>query len=254
MTTPRARAEAQYASTTSNLTARIAIYDHRTNPQDWYTWLAERLPLRGDVIEVGAGTGELWNRVDPSGYDMRLTLVDFSPVMCERLRSVPGATVLREDAASLPFPDASFDLLIANHMLYHLDDPEAALREFARVLRPGGRLAMGLNGTGHLAELSEIGPAIGRPDHTLRPAHNGITVASATAYVQTLFEHVGVESYPSSLDIPDVEPVLLYLASQDRPPLTPDEEAAVRDFVESRIAADGAFRVRQNAVLITASR
>ncbi|WP_239163194.1 class I SAM-dependent methyltransferase [Paractinoplanes rishiriensis] len=64
-----------------------------------------------------------------------LTLTDFSPAMCGRLRSVPDARVVRCDAARLPLGAASFGTVVANHMLYHLDDPDAALAEFARVLR-----------------------------------------------------------------------------------------------------------------------
>lgn len=254
MTTPAARAREQYETTTENLAARIAIYDHRTNPQDWYSWLGERLPLRGDVLEVGAGTGALWSRVDPRDHPMRLTLTDFSPAMCERLRLVPGAAVLRSDATRLPFGEASADLLIANHMLYHLDDPEAALREFARVLRPGGRLAVGLNGDDHLAELGEIGPAAGRPDLRLRPGHNDISAGTVTAYVGRFFHDVSIERYPGALEVPGPEPVLRYLASQGRAPLTAGEEALAREHIAARIAADGSFRVRQHVVLVTARK
>src|SRR5262245_49903112 len=136
-TSPSARAAQQYATTTGNLTARIALHAYGTNAQDWFSWLGERLPLTGEVLEVGAGTGVLWTRVDHRRRGTRLTLTDFSPAMCARLRGVEGASVRRCDAAALPFRPASFDAVIANHMLYHLDDPEAALREFARVLRPG---------------------------------------------------------------------------------------------------------------------
>jgi hypothetical protein len=66
------RAISQYAATTGNLTARIAIHAYGTNPQGWFPWLAERLPVAGDVLEVGAGTGELWRHVDHS--EARLTL------------------------------------------------------------------------------------------------------------------------------------------------------------------------------------
>ena len=54
--TPSAHAINQYATTTGNLTARIALHAYSTNPQDWFSWLDERLPLAGDVLEVGAGT------------------------------------------------------------------------------------------------------------------------------------------------------------------------------------------------------
>ena len=74
--------------------------------------------------------------MNPSGA--RLTLVDSSPAMCAQLREIPGAQVEQCDAAALPFADASFDAVIANHMLYHVDDPAAVVHEFDRVLRPGG--------------------------------------------------------------------------------------------------------------------
>ena len=248
MTTPAAHAVAQYATTTGNLSARIAIYEYRTNPQDWYSWVGERLPLDGNVIEVGAGTGALWNRVDRRARGMRLTLADFSPAMCERLRAVPEAGVVRASATRLPFPDGSFDGLIANHMLYHLDDPAAGLREFARVLRPGGRLAVSANGRDHLAELMDLG---GR---TRTSAFNNFTAETAGQLVGELFREVVVERYASELAIPGAEPVLRYLASQGRTPLTSEQQEAVREVVAARVAADGAFRVRQHAVLVTATR
>ncbi|HVX44651.1 MAG TPA: class I SAM-dependent methyltransferase, partial [Mycobacteriales bacterium] len=160
MTSPSAHAISQYA-TTGNLSARIAVHAFGTNPQDWFSWLGERLPLPGRILEVGAGTGALWSRI-PAPPE--LTLTDFSRAMCERLRAIPGATVRQCDATELPFTDDCFDTVIANHMLYHLDDPDAALAEFARVLRPGGRVAIALNGADHMAELNLIGPAIGRND------------------------------------------------------------------------------------------
>jgi ubiquinone/menaquinone biosynthesis C-methylase UbiE len=81
--------------------------------------------------------------------------------MCARLRAIPGAQVLQCDATKLPFANDSYNTVIANHMLYHLDDNGTALREFARVVRPGGQVAAALNGEDHLAELRALCEAIG---------------------------------------------------------------------------------------------
>jgi SAM-dependent methyltransferase len=253
-TTPSLHAISQYTTTTSNLTARIALHAYSTNPQDWFSWLHQRLPLEGDVLEVGAGTGQLWTNVDHIGQRFDLTLTDFSPAMCEQLRTVRGARVEQCDAADLPFPSTSFDTLIANHMLYHLDDPAAALREFNRVLRPGGRLAAAVNGREHLKELNAIGPAIGRPDLTLRGTQNDVTAETAPTYIARDFTDIRVDEYPGHLDVPAADPILAYLDSLANKPLTPTERSAARDLVQARIDTHGSFHVRKHTVLVTASR
>ena len=83
---------------------------------------------------------------------------------------------------------------------------------------------------------------------------NGVTAETGPDRVARHFADVGVELYPDELDIPAVEPVLAYLASLADEPLTPGQEAAARELVESRIAAEGGLRVRKHSVLITARR
>ena len=249
---PSEHAVSQYSQTTGKLTARMAIHAYGTNPQSWFSWLSTRVPSSGDVLEVGAGTGELWRWVDPSRA--RLTLVDFSPAMCARLREVPGARIGRCDAAALPFEDESFDGVIANHMLYHVDDPAAAVREFARVLRPGGRLAVALNGRDHFAEVRELGPAIGQPGLTLTGTRENVTVESAPALIAAHFTEVAVEDFPGDLVVPAAEPVLAYLLSMPVDPVTPGQQAAARAMIEARIAAHGSFRISKRTGLVTARR
>lgn len=252
--TPSAHAVNQYASTTDNLTVRIALHAYGTNPQDWFPWLADRLPLVGEVLEVGAGTGTLWTHIDHPARGLGLTLTDFSPAMCEQLRAIPGARVRQCDATDLPFPDAGFDTVVANHMLYHLDDPDAALREFARVLRPGGHVAIAVNGTDHLEELDAIGLVIGRPDLAVAATQNDVTAETAPTYVAGQFTDVTVERYPCDLSVPDAEPILAYLDSMTNEPLTPDQQAAARTYIRAQTDTEGIYRIRKHTVLITASR
>lgn len=228
----------------------MAVHEYGTNPQNWFAWLAERLDVRGDVLEVGAGTGKLWSEVPYDGA--RLTLTDFSEAMCAELRRVPRAVVRQADATDLPFDDASFDLVIANQMLYHLDDPSAALAEFARVLRPGGRLVAAVNGQDHMDDLRALGRVIGRPGLIRGLVMNDVVAETVGPLVAEHFSDVAVERYPSDLQIPTVEPVLDYLNSLTTSSLTADEQAAVRDVVQTRIDADGYFFVRKHVVLVTA--
>lgn len=252
--TPAGHAVLQYGEGSGRLVARMALHAYSTNSQGWFRWLEGRLPLGGEVLEVGAGTGKLWTEIDHVGLGLRLTLTDFSEAMCSQLRSIPGARVERCDATDLPFADASFDTVVAIHMLYHVDDPAAALKEFARVLRPGGRLAVAVNGRDHLEELRVIGPAVGRPELLRGLVLNDFTAESGADEIARYISDVSVERYPSDLEVPAAQPILDYLASLTEEPLTPKQEAAARELIQTEIDANGNYRIRTHTVLITASR
>jgi SAM-dependent methyltransferase len=82
----------------------------------------------------------------------KLVAVDISPRMVGLARA-RGVEAVVGDVCALPFEPRSFDCAVANWMLYHASDIEAALTELARVLRAGGRLVATTNSTRHLEEL-----------------------------------------------------------------------------------------------------
>jgi SAM-dependent methyltransferase len=105
------------------------------------------------ALEVGCGRGEFAERVVRAGVEIIAT--DQSPRMVE-LTAARGVPARLADVQQLPFPDDSFDAVIANFMLYHVPDLDRGLSEVARVLRPGGHLIAATNGRRQLAELWEL--------------------------------------------------------------------------------------------------
>lgn len=101
--------------------------------------------LGGRVLEVGVGTGMALPHYGPS---VEVTGIDISPEMLvktaerverERLKArVTGLAVM--DAGSLAFPDASFDVAVAMYVITAVPDPDRALAEMSRVVRPGGAI------------------------------------------------------------------------------------------------------------------
>src|ERR1700758_3869048 len=96
-------------------------------------------------LEVGAGTGYFSLNLLRAGIVREATCTDISPGMVRTLGANAerlGLTVrtARADAESLPFADASFDLVLGHAVLHHLPNLRRAFAEFHRVLRPGGRI------------------------------------------------------------------------------------------------------------------
>ena len=98
-----------------------------------------------DVLDIGCGTGFL--SLEMAGRGHRVTGIDFAPAMLAlaKEKAARARTDIRfeeADAEALPLPPLSFDLVITRHVLWTLPHPEAAIDEWIRVLRPGGRLAV----------------------------------------------------------------------------------------------------------------
>jgi ubiquinone/menaquinone biosynthesis C-methylase UbiE len=108
-------------------------------------WALQGADLRGNVLEVGCGSGAMAAEVLRRHADVRLTATDYDESMIDvarrRLASFGDrAEVRRADASDLPFADGAYDTALSFIMLHHVIDWEAALRELVRVVRPGGRL------------------------------------------------------------------------------------------------------------------
>ncbi|MEV4629948.1 class I SAM-dependent methyltransferase [Micromonospora sp. NPDC049523] len=123
----------------------------------------------GVVVDIGCGTGRalpaLRDAVGPYGIVIGL---DLTPQMLTAARGHArraAAELILGDARNLPFADASVDAVFAAGLLTHLPDPEAGLRELARITRPGGRLVL-FHPSGRAALAARHGRPL-RPDEPL---------------------------------------------------------------------------------------
>jgi SAM-dependent methyltransferase len=100
------------------------------------------VPQPGErTIEIGCGEGRVSRDLGSRGH--RVVGVDSARALVAAAREAdPGGDYVVADAASLPFPDESFDIAVAYNSLMDIDDIEAAIREAARVLRSGSRFCI----------------------------------------------------------------------------------------------------------------
>lgn len=103
-------------------------------------WILARIKVPSVVLDVGCGAGFLTNELALAGH--KVTGVDLSETSLEvagRYDQTKTVTYKVANAYELPFPDASFDVLCAMDFLEHVEDPAKVIKEFSRVLKPGGK-------------------------------------------------------------------------------------------------------------------
>lgn len=204
----------QYA-TAARLNTRIGIHEkYSRNKQPFGEWIVRHYDLRpGErVLELGCGTGSMWRGVTlPKGC--RVTLTDFSAGMLDAARqntAYLNADYAVADAQEIPYADATFDVVIANMMLYHVPDIARALREIRRVLKPGGRFfaaTFGENGV-----VQAVAGMLGmRFDANLR-----FTLQNGGAQLAEVFADVQRHDREDALEVTDLSDLIAYLRSMQQ--------------------------------------
>ncbi|WP_435008088.1 class I SAM-dependent methyltransferase [Tundrisphaera lichenicola] len=136
--------EAYYAMTHDVEPRRRRFYlAHILGAESRGSALAELLPSTGRILEVGCGTGGLLAAAARRGLTIEGTDIALRWLVVARRRLDDlglSAPLMAASAEQLPYPDRSFDAVVADSLVEHLGDPAAAFREWARVLRPGGSI------------------------------------------------------------------------------------------------------------------
>jgi SAM-dependent methyltransferase len=248
--------------TTANLDARMELHRRfSTNPYGWQHWvfdrLLERLTPSTRVLEVGCGPGTLWQHcADRVPNGARIVLTDFSMGMVDAARHNLGdysfvEAVAVVDTQSLPFDDGAFDVVVANHMLYHVPDRRRALAEVARVLRPDGTFFAATNGGRHLDELFDLADELGgcRVDRG-SSVRAGFALENGAAQLADHFGKVELHAFGDGLLVTEAEPLAAYIRSGFGASVPSFE--ILRDAIAARIEANGPIEITKSSGLFVA--
>jgi SAM-dependent methyltransferase len=203
--------------TDANLAARQSIYAYG-HPQRDLPSLALRLAaLHGGetVADVGCGNGAYLAELARRQHVGSVLGIDLSVGMLLATRSrAPGVRLAAGDAAALPLRDDAADLTLAMHMLYHVPDPLAAIRELRRITRPGGKVVVVLNGHDHLRELRGLVTSV-LADTTSGEAlgWERLHLDDGADLLAAEFTTVSRHDFTGKLRIPDRQPVQDYVRS-----------------------------------------
>lgn len=246
---------AQYA-TDANLRARQRLWEEQQPFFDITAWVLEIAglgsPRHERVLDVGCGNGMYLKELRRRG--LIATGCDLSRGMLAA--AGPHRPLMNADVTALPFATAAFDVVVAPHMLYHVDDRKTAATELRRVLATDGRCVVVTNGAEHMRALRRLVEAAVRvvtPGWAMRnPSTHAFSLENGEDQLRVAFDYV------ECVRPVDVAPVVLtdaaiaadYVASvgdhYQRQTTRPWHEIIehVRTAVQREIDASGAFVVR----------
>lgn len=240
------------------LSIRIGLHDkYSVNKQGWRNWVFEQYAL-GDgcrVLELGCGTGIIWKEYEarlPSRREIVLT--DMSPLMLDKARAalqgLDGFEFRQADIQRIPFEDAQFDAVIANHMLYHVPDIARALSEVARVLRPGGTFYATTLGDQSLFELNQLYRRFAHRTGFSMAQKISFTLENGPEQIAPWFEELERRDYVDALEVTSADDLMAYIQSYNDIPqdVLPDFRAAV----VQGFGPDGVFRIRKEQGMFVA--
>jgi SAM-dependent methyltransferase len=210
-------AEAQYR-TESNLRTRIETHQRFTVGTPLETLVDDVLKLEGGeaLLDIGTGPGDFPGRLRLQGHAGRLVGLDASSGMVARaLEKHAGVEFLQGDAMALPFPDSSFDVVTARHMLYHVPDVSKALLEARRVLKPGGKFMALTNADGYIREFWDTAREALHGEAAFRGFLGEMTSpkyfhGDLESQIGAAFDDVKLKVVDLWLEFPEVAPVLAY--------------------------------------------
>ena len=215
----------QYRSA-ANLSSRIRLHNlYSTNPTGWFPWLYGLTGIRPGmrILEVGSGSGALWTEnLSKLPSQVSITLSDISSGMIrDARRSINGSgdpdtrfTFMVFDCSGIPFDDSTFDLVIANHVLFYTEDPLLACREAARVLKKNGLFLCSTYGTEHMQEVTALVQGFdSRIVLSAEKLYDRFGLENGEMILSSVFSSVQREDYPDSLCVTSPGPLIEYILS-----------------------------------------
>jgi 2-polyprenyl-3-methyl-5-hydroxy-6-metoxy-1,4-benzoquinol methylase len=213
----------QQYMTDETLRVRHETHERYSVPKiDFPAWVLNYIPWRGGerLLDVGCGTGNYYQPLLERVPDVKYHGLDFSTGMLKKHPAMEKSML--GDAQDLPFADNSFEVVMANHMLYHVPDIDRAIKECRRVLKPDGIMVTATNSQHTMPEFQVLfrraivllsAPGAATPAQPPMPAHSLFALENGTRHLARNFYAVVRYDLPGSFVFPSIDPVMAYLES-----------------------------------------
>lgn len=236
-------------SDSGNLGIRISIHSkYSTNKQGFGNWINEQYGLFNGcrILELGCGNGNMWEeKINRIGEKSKLILSDFSEGMVreveEKYGNYKNVFFRQINIEEIPYEDNTFDIVIANMMLYHVQNLDKALKETARVLKKSGKFYSATFGENGIHKYIAAAIKDKEPD---QENTNTFTLQNGAAILENYFANVVKKEYADALEITDTNDLIEYIYSMASIINVKEEDRdRLYDLFEKRKNAEGIIRI-----------
>lgn len=245
-----------------NLNDRISLHEkYSTNSQGWFNWLFEKIDFSkvNRLLELGCGNGKLWQENNIDLRNREIFLSDISEGMVEEVRNKLGSdfNCIVADAEKIPFKDAYFDSIIANHVLFYLNDLNQGLKEISRVLKSNGILYCSTYGSRHMKEITDIvqnfDSRINLSNHSL---YDVFGLENGECILKQYFTSVQRMDYQDSLEITESKPLIDYIMSchGNQNEILGPRLSEFKEYIEELLVSNGKIIVTKQAGLFVCEK
>jgi len=247
----------------SNLDARIRMHiEFSTNKYGWFRWVFDQYKIAppARILELGCGPGDLWlDNMDRIPKGWKITLSDFSAGMLEKAQEKLASqshpfTFEVIDAQSIPYESDHFDVVIANHFLYHVPDRQKAIAEIRRVLKPGGPLYTTTIGMNHMKELPDLVERFDPENGDfMRNTEIPFTLEDGADQLRTQFSAIEIRRYEDELHVTNADVLVDYAFSGMRLGLEKSRRDEFYRFIKQEMHANnGVIRIKKESGIFLA--
>lgn len=240
----------------NNLNVRIELHEkYSTNPIKWFDWLYENIDFSkiNTLLEVGCGNGQLWMNKRKDIRNREIFLTDVSDGMLEDAKQNlnDNFSFFVVNCENIPFKKDFFDAIIANHVLFYLNDLNQGLSEIRRVLKKNGIFYSTTYSKNHMREINELVKEFNSNVYlSEQPLYHRFGLENGEMLLKQYFKNVECKIYKDYLDIDDAKPIVNYILScHGNQDILLEKYDEFYDFVENKIKEKGFIRIIKEACL-----
>lgn len=213
----------------SNISARIRLHKlYSQNEEKWFSWLYRQMEETCDlskeirILELGCGNGSFWiENADRIPTKASIVLTDKSNGMISDARRNIGSDDKRFkydtmdcDVSPFPYADNSFDIVMANHVMFYCEDINQTLGEIKRVLKEDGVFLCSTYGAKHMIEISQLVQEFdNRIVLSAEKLYERFGLENGAEMLQPYFQEVQCKEYEDSLEVTSGEHLAEYIIS-----------------------------------------